>query len=113
MNFVDGSLDRDVYPRRKRLGQYSFLISAIPPRPISVPNNRFPNLQEHPEWIPESDDPRFDRFRPKPPIEAHPLWKDNSAYTFDDDTKLTGRMEQAKILTKTVIVEGLTADVEV
>lgn len=68
--------------------------------------------KEHPEWIPESDDPRFDRFRPKPPIEAHPLWKDNSAYTFDDDTKLTGRMEQAKILTKTVVVEGLTADVE-
>jgi len=68
--------------------------------------------QEHPQWIPERDDPRFEKYSVKPTIEAHPLWKSNAAYVYDQDTKLQCRMDQAKILTKTIVVEGLPSEVE-
>lgn len=68
--------------------------------------------EEHPQWIPERDDPRFAQYLPQPPIESHPLWKTKAAYIFDEDTKLQCRMDHAKALTKTVLVEGLTPQVE-
>ena len=72
----------------------------------------FPD-QEHPQWIPERDDPRYAKFMPQPSIDSHPLWKEKSAYIFDEDTRLSCRMDQAKALTKTIVVEGLTPQVEV
>jgi len=68
--------------------------------------------QEHPQWVPESDDPRFEKFLPKPPPESHPLWKSKAAYVYDQEAKLQCRMDQAKLLTKTIVVEGLPAEVE-
>jgi len=63
--------------------------------------------EDQPPWIPEGDDPRLDRFRPRPPPESHPLWKEKAAYSFHDHTKLQYRLEQAKVLTKSLVAEGL------
>ena len=86
-----------------------------PARPILSIHLRivFIPLQYHPQWIPERDDPRFDQYLPKPPPQAHPLWKDQAAYVFDENTKLQCRMDQAKALTKTIVVDGLPVEVEV
>lgn len=68
--------------------------------------------EEHPQWVPNSDDPRFSKYLPQPPVTAHPLWKDRTAFVFDEDTRLPCRLDQAKALAKTVVVEGLTPQVE-
>lgn len=65
-----------------------------------------------PQWIPERDDPRFEKFVPRPKIESHPLWKDKSAYIYHGSSKLQERMEQAKLLSKSVVISGLPIDVE-
>ena len=69
--------------------------------------------QEHPQWIPERDDPRFEQYLPQSPVESNPLWKTKAAYVYEEDTRLQFRMDQAKALTKTIVVDGLTPQVEV
>lgn len=83
-------------------------------KPVDNPfwNPPWEKPESHPQWIPERDDPRFDEYLPQPPPQSHPLWKDQAAYVFDENTKLQCRMDQAKALTKTVVVDGLPVEVE-